>query len=62
MLSNGEEGHKVMEVGKRYANETFVDYLGRHPAEVIIDENGFGEFYVHGGSVSVWIEKPAGVL
>jgi len=62
LLSNGEEGNKTMEVGKQYAGKTFIDYLGRHPAEVIIDENGFAEFYVHGGSVSVWVEKPAGIL
>jgi len=61
LLSNGEEGNKTMEVGKQYAGKTFVDFLKRHPAEVIIDENGFAEFYVHGGSVSVWVQKPTGV-
>jgi alpha-amylase len=57
LLSNGDAGYKSMEVGRRYVGKTFVDFLKKHPAEVIIDENGFAEFYVQGGSVSVWVEK-----
>jgi alpha-amylase len=62
LISNGEQGNKIMEVGNRYAGKTFIDILERHKAEVIIDENGSAEFLVHGGSVSVWVEKPPGVL
>ncbi len=62
LLSNGEAGNKVMEVGKRYTDKTFIDFLGKHHSEVIIDENGFAEFFVNGGQVSVWVEKPFGVL
>jgi hypothetical protein len=40
--------------------ENFVDCLKRHNEEVIIDENRFAEFYVHGGSVSM--DKPSGIL
>ena len=57
LLTNGDEGHKQMEIGERYAGKTFIDLLRKHPAEVIINEKGWGEFYVTPGSVSVWIEK-----
>ena len=57
LLSNSEGGHKNMEVGVRYAGKKFIDLLQKHPAEVTIDEKGWGEFYVTPGSVSVWIEK-----
>jgi alpha-amylase len=57
LLSNGDAGYKVMEIGKQYAGKTFIDLLKKHPAEVIIGENGNAEFFVNGGSVSVWIEK-----
>jgi len=35
----------------------FVDHLGKHPAELSINEDGWGEFHVTPGSVSVWVEK-----
>ncbi|MBG9375663.1 alpha-amylase [Panacibacter sp. DH6] len=58
VLSNGDEGFKSMEIGKRYAGKTFIDMLGKHAAEVTINEDGWGEFYTNAGSVCVWIEKP----
>jgi len=54
LLSNGEDGNKRMEVGQRYAGQTFVDLLGKHGAEVVIDGEGWAEFFVNAGSVSVW--------
>jgi len=57
LLSNGDEGFKNMEMGKRHAGKTFVDYLQKHPAEVTINEDGWGEFYAPAGAVSVWVEK-----
>lgn len=57
LLSNGDEGFKNMEIGKRHAGKTFVDYLQKHPAEVTINADGWGEFHVSAGSVSVWVEK-----
>jgi alpha-amylase len=57
LLSNGEEGHKTMDMGKTHAGKTFVDYLGKHPAVVQLDEEGRGEFLVSPGSVSVWVQK-----
>ena len=57
VLSNGDEGFKNMEIGTRYSGKTFVDMLGKHTGEVMINEDGWGEFYTNAGSVSVWIEK-----
>ena len=57
VLSNGDEGFKSMEIGTRYSGKTFVDMLGKHAGEVMINEDGWGEFYTNAGSVSVWVEK-----
>ena len=57
VISNGDAGHKTMEIGSRYANKTFIDLLGKDDREIIINEDGWGEFFVTPGSVSVWVEK-----
>jgi alpha-amylase len=57
LLSNSEEGHKNMEIGKQHSGKTFIDLLGKHPAEVVINEEGWGEFFVPAGSVAVWVQK-----
>jgi len=57
VLSNGDAGFKKMEAGIRHKGKTFIDYLGKIKEEVVIDENGFGEFHCLAGSVSVWIQK-----
>lgn len=54
LLTNGEEGFKQMEIGSQFAGKTFVDLLGKRIEEVVIDENGVGEFLCAAGSVSVW--------
>lgn len=57
VISNSDGGHKMMEVGQRYAGTVFIDLLQKHPSEVHINEEGWGEFYVLPGSVSVWVQK-----
>jgi alpha-amylase len=59
IISNGGDGHKTMEIGKRYANKTFIDLLEKQTSEVLVNEEGWAEFYVAAGSVSVWIVKEA---
>ncbi|MDN3657909.1 alpha-amylase [Ferruginibacter paludis] len=54
VCSNGEEGTKMMEIGQRYAGKIFKDILGKHAAEITINETGWAEFYCPAGSVSVW--------
>lgn len=57
VLSNGDNGNKNMEIGKRYAGRKFIDMLGKNPGEVEINGDGWGNFFAPAGSVSVWIEK-----
>ena len=57
LMSNGDNGNKHMEIGKKFAGKTFVDYFHNSPQEVVIDENGWAEFFVNGGKVAVWVQK-----
>ncbi|RYG05813.1 MAG: alpha-amylase [Chitinophagaceae bacterium] len=57
LLSNGDDGFKSMEVGKQFAGKPFVDMLGTIGDEVLINEDGWGEFRVNAGSIAVWICK-----
>ena len=57
MISNGEGGTISMEMGDRYAGKTFIDLLKKNDAEIILNEEGRGDFYAPAGSVSVWVEK-----
>ncbi len=56
VLSNSDKGDKHMEMGKRYAGKRFKDILGRRGEEVVIDEEGWGDFLCAAGAVSVWVE------
>jgi len=57
VLSNGDEGFKVMNIGVQNAGKIFVDYFGNVEGEVQIGEDGSAEFKVNGRSVSVWAVK-----
>jgi alpha-amylase len=55
LLSNGTDGSKWMEVGKRHA--TFVDLTEHIKQPVKTNGDGWGEFRCLGGKVSVWVEQ-----
>lgn len=57
VLSNKDATQKKMEMGSRYAGQTFYDFLGWFQDSVTIDENGWGNFPVPAGNVSVWVPK-----
>ena len=57
VLSNKEAYEKPMEMGERYKGRTFYDVLKRSEEKVTIDENGWGNFPVPAGNVSVWIPE-----
>ncbi len=57
LLSNGDEGFKSMEVGKKHSGKTFRDLLNNHPAKVQVNKDGWATFYAAPGSVSVWVEN-----
>jgi len=57
VISNGDNGNKTMEIGKRYAGKTFIDMMGKNKAKVKINKDGWGEFFAPAGGVSVWVQK-----
>lgn len=56
IISDRYEGSKRMYVGTKFAGERFFDALGHREDEIIIGEDGFGDFTVNGGSVSVYVK------
>ncbi|MBW4509186.1 MAG: alpha-amylase [Scytonematopsis contorta HA4267-MV1] len=54
LMTNGQEGSKWMEVGKR--NKMFRDITEHFREPVNTNSDGWGEFKCKGGSVSVWVE------
>ncbi|WP_128837319.1 alpha-amylase, partial [Streptococcus sp. DD11] len=54
VISNSGPASKRMQVGPEWAGQEFTDYLGHSAATVTIDQEGWGDFPVEEGSVSVW--------
>ena len=54
LISNDQAASKSMLVGSEWAGKEFSDYLGNSSQIVTIDDQGWGEFPVEEGSVSVW--------
>jgi alpha-amylase len=57
LMTDSLAGQKRMYVGTQFAGQEFYDALGNIEQAVLIDEEGYGEFQVNGGSVSVWVKK-----
>lgn len=57
LVSNGEDGDKVMYVGEHHKGETWHEVTGSIDKEVVIGDDGKSTFYVHGGKVAVWVRK-----
>lgn len=57
LISNGDDGFKSMSMGASNANQVFVDFLENFAGEILLDEDGVGDFQVSAGSVSVWVRK-----
>ena len=57
VISNKDQYEKPMEMGTQYAGQYFYDALGRFEHSIQIDENGWGNFIVPAGNVSVWIPE-----
>ena len=57
VISDGTGGTKHMYIGKQFAGCHFVDEMKNAKYNIKIDEDGFGDFYVNRGAVSVWIQK-----
>ena len=56
-MTEKTKGSKTMYVGVHFAGAVFTDMLGNSEEAVLIDEKGFGTFFVDDGSVSVYCAK-----
>lgn len=57
LMSNGEDGDKVMYVGEDRKGEVWHEITGDRSEEITIDEQGNGCFTVSGGKLAVWVVK-----
>ena len=59
ITSNAGPGSKRMRVGEMHAGERWTDVLGWQDGEVVIGDDGFGEFTCGQTSVSIWVNREA---
>lgn len=57
VLSNKDAYDKPMEMGEKYIGQTFYDVLGRSEEKIEIRDDGWADFPVPAGNVSVWIPE-----
>lgn len=57
LLSNGEDGDKIMYVGTQHKGEIWHKITGSIPDEVTIGDDCKAQFKVRGGKVAVWVKK-----
>lgn len=57
LISNDEDGNKIMNVGENRKGEVWYDFTGSIKEEVTIDEKGNGNFSVKGRNLAVWVKK-----
>lgn len=55
IMSNGEEGEKMVQLGDNLAGKTWRDYLEHREDRITTDEEGNATFHCNAGSVSVWV-------
>lgn len=59
LLTDSVGGSKRMCIGTGLAGQRMVDALGKRSEKVVIGEDGWGEFVVDNGAVSVWVTEKA---
>ncbi|EKI0254278.1 alpha-amylase [Enterobacter asburiae] len=59
VMSNGDDGEKVICLGENYGNKTWRDFLGNREETITTAADGEGTFTCKGGSVSVWVIEDA---
>lgn len=57
LISNGDDGDKVMNVGKERKGEIWHDITGDRKEEIAIGDDGSARFPVSGGKAAVWVKK-----
>lgn len=56
VISTGDMNILRMYVGEGESGKVYADYTGNNDGKVTIDQEGYGDFMVGPGSISVWIE------
>lgn len=56
LISNGESGNKLMNVGKERKGEVWNELTGNIKDKVTIDNEGNGNFLVEGGKLAIWVK------
>ena len=59
LLTDSVAGSKRMYVGKQHAGKNMTDAMGGISESATVGEDGWAEFRVEGGSVSVWVFEKA---
>ena len=59
LLTDSVAGSKRMYMGKQHAGKNMIDAMGGISESVTVGEDGWAEFRVGGGSVSVWVFEKA---
>lgn len=57
LISTGDMATLKMFVGKEEAGKIYKEYTGDNSNEIIIDEEGFGEFEVGPGTITCWSDR-----
>lgn len=57
VMTNGDMATLSMNVGEDQKGKIFIDALGNNDSKIQIKDDGYGDFHVSPGSVSVWVEK-----
>ena len=57
VISNSFDGEKRMYIGEEFAESIFIDSLNNCEDEVIIDNEGYGNFKVKARSTSIWVKE-----
>ncbi|MGT2895696.1 alpha-amylase [Streptococcus entericus] len=60
LVNTADQAQKRLFVGENRAGEVWYDAMGHHEETVTIAPDGFGEFTVPAGQVSVWINQDKG--
>lgn len=55
VMSNGSDGWKNMEMGKKFAGKIFRDAFQHCKEDVTLDKNGFADFSCKANRVSAWV-------
>lgn len=57
IITDGPGGSKTMYVGRSHAGEVWKDITGNRISTVTITSQGYGTFYVNGGSTSIYVNS-----